>query len=78
VIAAYVRIDGDSTDWFNGLCEFPILPPIGGTIAINDKNANHRALIVKDIVVEGVILSIREELPNAYRNLRIEIVCTEF
>ncbi len=78
MIAAFVRIDGDDYDWFNGLCEFPVLPPIGSTIRIIDKNANMRELRVKDIEVQGVSSATRKELSHMYGDLDITIVCTKF
>ena len=55
MILVHVRIDGDQYDWFDGECEFPVLPPVGSTIRVIDRNANMRELTVERIIVEGVM-----------------------
>lgn len=53
MFAAYVRLEDDNTDWFDGLVDFPIVPPIGSTIRVADRNANIREWVVRKIVVQG-------------------------
>lgn len=78
MILAHVRIDDDDYDWFDGPCEFPVLPPIGGTIRIIDRNANMRELRVTGVVVEGVKPKTKEEWPSVFAEQRIMILSSEF
>jgi hypothetical protein len=74
-VEVYISIDGDSYDWFDGPCEFPVLPPIGSTLRIIDRNANMQELNVKNIVVKGARAAMRKELPSIYGDLPITLVC---
>lgn len=78
MILARVRIGDDRYDWFNGECEFPVLPPIGSTIEIIDRNANLRELKVIDIIIEGVMPETKAELPNMFGKQTITLVTSEF
>lgn len=76
-ILAKVQIEGDTNDWFSGECEFPVLPPIGATIRIIDKNANLLKLTVKDIVIEGVMSKAKAEFPSLYAKQDITLFTIE-
>lgn len=76
-ILARVQVDGDANDWFDGECEFPVLPPIGSTIRIIDKNANLLELTVKEIIIEGVRSKSKAELPSLYAKQDITLVTIE-
>ena len=52
-VSAYVRIDGDENDWFDGAVAFPVLPPIGSEIRVGDRNGNPRVLRVLGIEIDG-------------------------
>lgn len=78
MILAQVRIGDDTYDWFDGECEFPVLPPIGSTVEITDKNANMRELTVKDIIIEGVKSETKAELPATFGKQTITLITSEF
>lgn len=78
MILARIRIEGDDTDWFGEECEFPVLPPIGSTIEIIDRNANARELTVTSLIIEGVRPSTKAELPNLFAKQSITVVTREF
>jgi hypothetical protein len=83
MIVAHIRLENDEFDWFDGPCELPILPPIGGHIRAMDRNANMRMWRVIDIVIQAVSVKLDEETPGGIRPLgavplRIEIICSEF
>ena len=78
MILARVRIGDDRYDWFGGECEFPVLPPIGRTLEITDKNSNLRELTVTNIVIEEVMPETKAELPNSFGKQAITLITSEF
>lgn len=78
MIIARIRIGDDSHDWFGGECEFPVMPPIGSTIEVIDKNSNMRELTVTNLIIEGVKVATKAELPNIFGTQSVTIVCAEF
>ena len=78
MILASVRIENDDYDLFGGECEFPVLPPIGCTIQVIDKNANMRELTVKDLIIQGVKRETKTEMPNTFAKQLVTLVCAEF
>lgn len=78
MIEAVILIVGDDRGVVDGLCELPALPPIGGHIAVIDRNSNHQVLKVEDIVIGAVSKRMLEALPNtAPWGLRVTILCQE-
>jgi hypothetical protein len=78
VIEATIRIVGESQDVTDGPCELPVLPPIGGHIAVIDRNANHQVLLVEDVVIGAVAKEMLKANPNTSRwGLRVTIFCQE-
>jgi hypothetical protein len=78
VIEATIKIGTDDYDSFDGPCTLPALPPLGGHIAIIDKNANHRVLQVDDIVIHAASNRMIDELPNMSKTqLRVTVLCSE-
>lgn len=76
MIEAAIFIVGDDRGVVDGLCEMPALPPVGGHIAVIDRNSNHQILKVEDIVIGAVSKRMLESLPNtAPSGLWITILC---
>lgn len=79
MIRAYIRLENDDVDRFDGKCELPVLPPIGGYIRVMDSKANIQVLRVVDIIVEAVS-KISAQTPGGIGSSdgpRIDIICSD-
>lgn len=76
-ISTYVELAeeaNEGNDWFRGMVDFPILPPIGSQIRVMDRNAKMRDLRVVTMRINGQMTE--PKLP-LHRTPRITLICSE-
>ncbi|WP_062731835.1 hypothetical protein [Sphingobium abikonense] len=71
--SAYLRLEDDDTDWFDGIVDFPVMPAVGTIVRVIDRNANLREWSVRKVIIEGRRQSSESPFKPA---LRIMLICS--